>query len=450
MNRIVRQFGPLAAIPVALLLVGALLLAGLLTAKPSSTPAGSGRSGQIAASPKNNSPIKHVIIIVRENHSFDNLFGRMPGVDGTTTARVNSKTVALNDTPDPMKYDLGHGGPSALNAVDGGKMDRFYGLINATQNGMDVADSQYTQQQIPAYWTYAQKYALADHFFSTIMASSFPNHLAMIAGTANNTYDNPVMDPKAFRSWGCDAAPTTKVAAVINGKNTSVKPCFNNQTIADEANSGGLSWRYYAPPPGSFGYIWSTFDSIKHIRYSSQWASNVPNTAQFQTDLKKGRLAGITWLTTDIATSDHPPASICTGQNWTVQQINAVMKSKFWKDTAIVLTWDDFGGFYDHVAPPVESSYLLGPRVPTIVISPYAKKSFVDHTQYDFRSILRFLEDNFSLPQTMSYDRSVSSISNMLNLAQKPSKPTMLQQQSCSASAPTPSGGPHLTRVTGY
>lgn len=451
MKQTLRRWAAVALVPVALLMLGILLLSGPLSVKRSTPPISTGgRPGQILASPKSNSPIKHVIIIVRENHSFDNLFGRMPRVDGTTTAHVNSKTVPLNDTPDPMKSDLGHGGPSALNAVDGGKMDKFYAMINATQNGVDVADSQYTQQQIPDYWAYAQKYALADHFFSTILASSFPNHLAMIAGTANNTYDNPVMDPKAFRSWGCDAAPSTKVAAVVNGKNTFVKPCFNNQTIADEANSGGVSWRYYAPPPGTFGYIWSTFDEIKHIRYSGQWAKNVPNSDQFQSDLKKGRLAGITWLTTDLATSDHPPASICAGENWTVQQIDAIMKSKFWKSTAIVLTWDDFGGFYDHVAPPVESTYLLGPRVPTIVISPYAKTSFVDHTQYDFRSILRFLEDNFSLPQTMSYDRSVSSIANMLNIGQKPQAPTILQPQSCSASAPTPSGGPHLTRVTGY
>ncbi len=451
MNRTVFRLVPIAFIPILMLLVGALMLSGVFSPKPSGVPAPvGGRSGQIAASPSSNSPIKHVIIIVRENHSFDNLFGRMPGVDGSTTAKVETKNVPLNDTPDPMKEDLGHGGPSAVNAVNGGQMNRFYRLVNASQNGLDVADSQYTQQQVPDYWAYAQKYAIADHFFSTIMASSFPNHLALIMGTANNTYDNPVMDPKAFRSWGCDAAPSTKVAAVVNGKNAFVKPCFNNQTIADEANEGGVSWRYYAPPPGSFGYIWSTFDEIKHIRYSGEWAKNVPNSDQFQSDLKKGRLAGITWLTTDLPTSDHPPASICTGQNWTAQQIDAIMKSKFWKSTAIVLTWDDFGGFYDHVAPPVESQYLLGPRVPTIVISPYAKTSFVDHTQYDFRSILKFLEDNFHLPQTMNYDRTVSSIGNMLNLGQKPTQPLLLQQRTCSNGPTTSSGGPHLTRVTGY
>ena len=174
-----------------------------------------------------------------------------------------------------------------------------------------------------------------------------------------------------------------------------------------------------------------------------------PTPTSSNQDLKKGKLAGITWLTTDLATSDHPPASICTGENWTVHQINTVMKSKFWKSTAIVLTWDDFGGFYDHVAPPVESSYMLGPRVPTIVISPYAKKSFVDHTQYDFRSILKFLEDNFNLPQTMSYDRTVSSIANMMDFAREPAARFILGRQSCSA-ASGPSVGSPQTRVTGY
>jgi phospholipase C len=190
--------------------VGGLLLTTQITRPPSAGLAEANvRSGRIAASLITTSPIKHVIIIVRENHSFDNLFGQMPGVDGTTTAAVGSRTVRLNNTPDPMKEDLGHGGPSALNAVNGGLMNMFYKINNATQNGLDVADSQYTQQQIPDYWEYAQNYAIADHFFSTVMASSFPNHLAMIAATANGAYNNPVIGPKAFRSWGCDASPST-------------------------------------------------------------------------------------------------------------------------------------------------------------------------------------------------------------------------------------------------
>ena len=449
MNLSVHRMAAGAAIALTLLLLGSATLVWSIFSPQSTAPdSRSVRPGHIAASPRVNSPIKHVIVIVRENHSFDNLFGRMAGVDGATTARVGARTVHLNDTPDPMKEDLGHGGPSAVTAVNGGVMNQFYRLVNASQDGLDVADSQYRQQQIPAYWTYAQKYSIADHFFSTILASSFPNHLAMIAGTANGTYDNPVMDPKAFRSWGCDAAASTKVATLINGQSTFIKPCFNNQTIADEANSSGVSWRYYAPPPGTFGYIWSTFDEIKHIRYSSQWATNVPRSSQFESDVKKGKLADITWLTTDLATSDHPPAGICGSENWAVRQINAVMKSKFWKSTAIVLTWDDFGGFYDHDAPPVESRYVLGPRVPTIVISPYARKSFVDHTQYDFRSILKFLEDNFDLPHAMAYDRTVSSIAGMLNFAQKPAAATVLKPRSCPGDTSSTPHGP--IRVTGY
>jgi phospholipase C len=445
-----RSYWVIVMAVVLLLIVGGILAAAAFSAEPAAAPSpGTGLPGQIAASPLNPSPIKHVVIIIRENHSFDNLFGRLPGVDGATTARVGSQVVALNETPDPMVRDLAHGGPSALNAVNGGQMNQFYKLINATQNGLDVADSQYTQHQIPAYWSYAQKYSIADSFFSTIMAASFPNHLAMVAGSSFNIYDNPVLEPGSVRSWGCDAAPSTKVAVVVNGRRTFVHPCLAGETIADEANRGGVSWRYYAPPKGSFGYIWSTFNSFKHIRYSRQWATNVRNTDQFIMDLKLGRLPGITWLTTDLATSDHPPASICTGQNWTVNQINAVMRSKFWKSTAIVVTWDDFGGFYDHVAPPVESRYSLGPRVPTIVISPYARKSFVDHTQYDFRSILKFLEENFSLPRTMSYNRNVGSIANMLDFEQKPSAGTLLQPQSC-AGPDAKASPPRRFQVTGY
>lgn len=388
------------------------------------------------------SPIKHIVIIVRENHTFDNIFGRFPGADGTIVAHVGSKVVPLNLTPVKLSSDIGHGGNSAENAVDGGKMDRFYQEVQATQGGVDVADSQYSGSEVPDYWAYAHKYALADHFFSTVLGPSFPNHLVTITGQWLNIYVNPQSPANAFRSWGCDASPRTTVQWSVGGTTGTTRPCFNTQTLADEANAAHVNWKYYAPPPGSFGYIWSTYDSIRHIRYSGQWKTNVPQTARFLTDVRNGHLPQISWLTTDLATSDHPPASICDGQNWTAQQINAVMRSKYWKSTAIVITWDDFGGFYDHVPPPTVAGYTLGPRVPTIVISPYARPHFIDHQEYDFRSILEFAESTFNLPHRASYDRSVASISGMLNLHQKPLKPLELSQRSCSLTPLTHIGSP--------
>lgn len=416
------------ALTVALLaaLAGALLLSGM-PALPTPSAAQSCPTGTCG-------PIKHIIIIVRENHSFDNLFGRFPGADGTRVARAGSKTVPLTVTPDKLHVDLGHGGPAALNAINGGQMNEFYRMLNAVQGGQNMADSQYTQSQVPDLWDYARTFSLADHFFSTISGPSFPNHLVTIAGQAMNTFDNPEhLGP--LRSWGCDAGAGTSVATYTDGHYGSTAPCFNTKTIADEANAAGVSWRYYAPSYGSFGYIWSTYDAIKHIRYSAQWKTNVVPYSNFIPDVEHHHLAALTWLTTDLKYSGHPPASECVGENWLVQQINAVMRSSYWNSTAIIVTWDDFGGFYDHVAPPQQSKYRLGPRVPTLVISPYTRPRLIDHRQYDFRSILKYVETTFNLPREATYNRGVAGIGQMLNLKQKPLPPLIEPQQQCAGSS---------------
>ena len=389
------------------------------------------RSSRTMALGTDSTPIKHIIILVRENHSFDNLFGRFPGADGTTMAHVGSSVVPLNITPIHTPHDLGHGGSTVEQVIDGGRMDGFYKEYEAVQNGVDMADSQYLPREIPDYWTYARDFSLADHFFSTVMASSFPNHLVTVTGQSLNTYSNPVVPEGGVRSWGCDAEPKTVVAWTYDGRSGNMRPCFNTTTITDEANAAGVTWKYYASPPGTFGYIWSTLDSIAHIRYSKQWSANVRPDSEFIHDVKSHRLPAISWLTTDLNTSDHPPASICIGQNWVARQINAVMASNYWRSTAIVMTWDDFGGFYDHVAPPMVAGYTLGPRVPTIVISPYSRAHFVDHRLYDFRSILKLVEATFNLPHLAVYDRSVRSIAGMLDISQRSLPPIKLPQIVC-------------------
>ncbi len=343
--------------------------------------------------------------------------------------------VPMTVTPDSLKVDLGHGSHMALKAIDGGKMDRFFSIPNAVQNGRDVSESQYTQQQIPGYWAYAGAYGLADHFFSSVIGGSFPNHLAAIAGQSLNVIDNPG-HLGALRSWGCDAGPGVSAQIYSQNKYSQVYPCFTAKTLADEANAARVSWKYYAPPQGSFGYIWSTFDSIKQIRESKQWNTNVVNTSQFDADVKSNKLPAISWLTTDLATSDHPPASECVGQNWTVSRIDTIMRSKLWSSTVILLVWDDFGGFYDHVAPPSESLYALGPRVPLIVVSPYAVPHLIYHQPLDFRSVIRFVEQTYHLPHEAQFSRSAKDgIAGMLNLRQKPDAPLNLKPISCPAGA---------------
>ena len=372
-----------------------------------------------------NCPIKHVVFIIKENHSYDNLFARYPGAAGTNFAMAGTRKVALGTTPDHLPFDIAHGYGAASLAVNGDKMNQFYRINGAIQFQHDYSDSAYRQQDIPNYWAYARHFTLADRFFSTIMGGSFPNHLITIADQSGGAVDNP--QGQLNRSWGCDAGASSTVRIKkSNGSFALVPPCFNFTTLGDEATKAGVSWRYYASQPGTFGYVWAAYDAIKHVRYSSEWQqADVPDT-HFIADVASNNLPAITWLTTDFADSEHPPASMCQGENWTVRQINAIMQSPYWNSTAIVLTWDDFGGFYDHIAPPAIDNIGFGPRVPTMVISPYARAGYVDHTTYDFSSLIRFAEDDFGLSHLKSYDPGIASISGMFDFSEAPLPPWSL------------------------
>jgi hypothetical protein len=310
-------------------------------------------------------------------------------------------------------------------------MNQFNLLPGAVQNGKDVALSQYQQQDIPNYWAYAQNFTLDDHFFATIMGPSFPNHLITIAASSANTVDNPV--GQTFHAWGCDGGPYSVVSAMnpATGTSYSVKPCFTMPTMADTFEKHHISWKYYAPGQYQSGYIWSSFDAIKSVRNSSLWQSNVRPTAQFVQDVQAGKLPQVSWLVTSEQQSDHPPYSICVGQSWTVKQINAIMQSGYWKNTLIVLTWDDFGGFYDHVVPPVQDHISLGPRVPTILLSPYARPHTIDHHTLTYTSILKFIEQDFSLPPLNVRDRTAPSLLSSLNFTQTPLPPLVLHPKAC-------------------
>jgi phospholipase C len=394
-------------------------------------------------------PIKHIVIIDKENHSYDNLFGLFPGADGTAYARLSTgRVVKMGIMPDHTLLDVGHAGAAAVLAVDHGKMDNFDLLPGAIQNGKDIADSEYRQQEIPNYWAYARAFTLDDHFFSTIMGPSFPNHLVSVAATSGNTTDNP--HGQIVHAWGCDGGSSSWVNGITPaGQPFRTHPCFNFRTLPDILNRYHVSWKYYAPRQYASGYVWSALDAIRHIRYSRYWKSNVINDKRFTHDVAAGHLPAVSWLVTAARYSDHAPASICLGEDWTVRMINSIMASRYWKNTVIFLTWDDFGGFYDHVAPPRQDAISLGPRVPTIVISPYARAHYVDHSQLEFDSMLRFIEDDFHLPSLTPRDRHASSMISSFDFHQKPLKPLLLKTRQCPKSAyatSTPIEG-HVVRV---
>jgi len=417
-----------------------LLLAALLftlmawnMTRVSSTPATA--DSHATASAGTRYPIKHIIIIDKENRSFDTMFGTFPKADGTTHAELSDgKFIRLTHTPDQTLLDVGHAGAAATLAVNNGRMNGFDLLPGAIQNGTNIADSQFRQSDIPNYWKYAHAFTLDDHFFATILGPSFPNHLITVAATSGNTTDNP--RGQLVHAWGCDGGKESVVSGIDSrGKRFLTRPCFDFQTLPDLFQKAHISWNYYAPRQFASGYVWSALDAIKHIRTGPLWKTNVPPDTSFIKDVASGHLPQVSWLVTNARESDHPPASICLGENWTVRQINAVMKSKYWRDTAIFLTWDDFGGFYDHVPPPRLDYISLGPRVPTLVISPYARRHHIDTTQLEFDSFSRFIEDNFRLPSLTDRDRHATSMVSAFDFHQKRLPPLILKTRTCSRSA---------------
>lgn len=389
-----------------------------ITPIPSTTPIVSGK-------------IQHIIIMDKENRTFDNYFGTFPGANGATTyTDANGQSHPLNHQPNVLANDIKHDPTSAHLAYDNGKMDKFAQISGAIQNGVDMADSQFLESDIPNYWKYARTFSLNDNFFSTILGPSFANHFFSIAGENADVDANPVGS-----TWGCDATATTTVEQRhADGTITKVYPCFDFKTIGDELTASNISWKYYAPDPGTSGYIWSQYNAIKHVRQTSAWQQHVVNYNQFAQDATSGNLPPVSWLVEPSNVSDHPPASTCVSENWTVQQINAVMQnSKLWGNTVIILTWDDFGGFYDHVAPPKgpNGQIMYGFRVPAIIISPFAKHAFIDHTMYSFPSMLKLIETTFNLPQLTTLDGQSNGLTNSLDTSQQPLPPLVLAARTC-------------------
>ncbi len=224
---------------------------------------------------------------------------------------------------------------------------------------------------------------------------------------------------------------TTVTLQDSSGVQTSVFPCFDNTTLGDLLESAGISWSSYAPVQNASGYLWNAYNAVNHIRNSSLWSQRVMPVSQFVTDAQSGNLPAVSWLVPDVDDSEHPPASTCSGENWTVQQINAVMQGPDWATTAIFLTWDDFGGFYDNAKPTNPDYYGFGPRVPMIIISPYARPATVVHTEYDFSSVLKFIEIRFGLPTLTDRDSQAADMTDAFDFTQTPLPALVLSPRTC-------------------
>ena len=424
--------GRLAA---ALFLVLASCTGGHPGGTASSGPSQGGASGSNGAS----WPIKHVVMIVKENRTFDQLFGRFPGADGTTMGNNHGRTFPLYPGvyQVPIKK-IPHKYSDALKNWDQGKMDGFSSKARLIR----YVYSQMRPDQIPNYWHWAREFVLGDNFFSSVLSRSFPNHLFTIAAQSAGVHDVPfptLKSPEGANTWGCDA-PAREMVTVTepDGDTSRVPPCFDVPTLGDRLTAKGIGWAYYAATPAQNGYIWSSYDAIRHIRESAQWHRHVLPVDNLISDIGKGTLPPVTWVTPRFADSDHPdrPNNLCTGENWTTSVVDAIMRSPMWKDTAIFLTWDDWGGLYDHVPPPQVDAFGLGFRVPLLVISPYARRGHIDHELGEFSSMLRFVEENWGLRPLTKRDRVADDLASDFDFDQTPRAPDPLPTRDCPSDLP--------------
>jgi len=419
--------------------------------------------------------INHVVIILQENRTPDNLFQDPvlinAGADiqnyGYTT---NGTKILLTPVSLGTTYDLGHSHDAFLQACQWtGSVCAMNGsnLISCSGSGCPQnASYQYVQaSDVTPYYTMAETYAFGDRMFQTNQGPSFPAHQYILSGASSisatsTTYvaDNPSNNTRAdgTAGVGCLAPPS----AVVNTLDTSQPfpnkdygyvdgpECFDRPTLADVLTANGLTWKYYAAQDGS---IWTAPDAIQEICLptsgppdqltcnGTEWTSNVVlegSGTQITTDITNGQLANVTWVIPAGQNSDHAGGNQVGGPSWVTSIVNSIGGSQFWADTVVIVTWDDWGGWYDHVAPTIRNSgsypnsYEYGFRVPLIVISPYSKPKYISHQPNDFGSILKFIEEVFcptnpamcEINPSVGYADSyaLGDLSDLLNFNQTP------------------------------
>jgi phospholipase C len=374
-------------------------------------------------------PIKHVVIIVQENRTPDNLFNGLPGADTMRTAKThNGKTMQLLPSTVGASNDPCHFHNCWVTDYDNGKMDGF----DVARAADGTAPMTYIpQSNVQPYWTLAENYAFADRMFASNTGPSFPAHLYLIAGQASGVDSLPWNNGNDLSNgglWSCGASPGTEVGTLLpNGQNgPNVFPCFDFPTLADDMAAHGETWRYYAPAiHADTGYVWSAYSAIKHVFFNpAMWGNVVSPETTVLTDAAKGNLADVTWVTPKLVNSDHGTTwgHDGGGPDWVASVVNAIGNGPDWNSTAIFITWDEWGGYYDHVVPPHVDYMGLGFRVPLIVVSPYAKRGYVSHVTHEFGSILHFTEETFGIPSLGTRDALSDDLGDMFDFKQTPAK----------------------------
>jgi phospholipase C len=364
--------------------------------------------------------IKHFIFLMQENHSFDNYFGTYPGANGIpadvcmpvdpfNTANKDCVKPTHAGESDVLPDDPDHSTQTFLSQYDKGKMDGFVYALNQRNQDGRLTMTYYDDRDLPYYWNIADRYVLFDNFFSSAGDSSAINHFYWVAATHND----PPEGQKLQEYYA--ATPT----------------------IFDRLTEAGISWKFYVqnyepaltyrtqdqyPGNRQSQVIWVPLLTIDRFIDDPTLNSHIVNLDEYYTDLTKGTLPSVAFMVPS-GPSEHPPSSLLSGQRFVRVLLQSLMQSDYWNNSAFMLSYDDWGGWYDHVPPPQIDAYGLGPRVPALLISPYAKKGVIDHTQLDFTSALKFIEENWNVKSLTARDAGANNFMSAFDFT-APARPS--------------------------
>jgi phospholipase C len=426
--------------------------------------------------------IRHVVIIMQENRSFDSYFGTFPGADGIPGLAGNPGAVPCVPYPGLLRgclkplhdrRDLNHGGPhatrNAIADINGGFMNGFVAEARRSLRGCEASFNPacgqaaglrpdvmgfHTGADIPNYWRYARDFVLQDHMFQSDLSWSLPSHLYLVsewsARCANrdpmscrNATDHPRNPPDFGKRRRRPGAPRdyawTDLTYLLHKHHVSWRYYVFKGPDADCANAAAVvcvPGSQSAKTPG----IWNPLPYFEDVHQDGQ-LGNIQSLSRFFLAAHRGNLPAVSWIVPNGRVSEHPPALVSTGETYVTGLIDAIMKSPDWKSTAIFLAWDDWGGFYDQVLPPRIDRNGYGLRVPALVISPYAKRGFIDHQVFSFDAYAKFIEDDFLSRQRLNprtdgrpdprpdVRENAAQLGNLVkdfNFAQKPRPPLIL------------------------
>ena len=363
--------------------------------------------------PKTKTPIQHLIFVMQENHTFDNYFGTYPGADG-----IPANTKMPVDPKNPQAgyvqpwhigqatiTDLSHNGNTFVDQYDNGKMDGFVSALNFRAENGKISMGYYDDRDIPYYWNLADHYVLFDRFFSSAPSGSFINHMYSVAAVPPGS-ENPL------------------------DVTTGLK---NVPTIFDKLQAAGITWKFYVQnydPTINYRHvqgvgsrdsqvIWVPLLNMDRFLDDPTLSSHIVDLKQYYTDLEQGTLPSVAYIVPS-GRSEHPPQYPEGGQRFIKSLIQELMRSNYWKSSAFLMAYDDWGGWYDHVLPPHVDANGYGLRVAALLVSPYAREAYIDHTQLDFTSVLKFIENNWSIAPLATRDASANDITSAFDFAQRP------------------------------